>query len=152
KPRHHRAADATAGNPAELDCKPLTSIPPRGTLLPGMGSGRRILIGNVIAFTIAVSAVLTQGDGPLDWAGICVRNEPCKTKVRVGVIVAGFFFKFVFDFFESTFPLLRLDKFRGKYLDSHLKPVWEDLKKTLRTKNIRLNIMVPRWTMRGQFF
>jgi hypothetical protein len=106
----------------------------------------------VVALVIAASAMLNLADGPLDWLGVCDRQDACKTKVRTGVLLAAFLFKFAFDWLESTRPLLRLDKFRDKYLDAHLKPVWETMKKSLRTRNVRLNIMVPKWTWRGRYF
>ncbi len=106
--------------------------------------------------------MVTTSPGPAEWMGICKSKkagqiptvEPaatvekaaydeCKSEARLILVLGAFFLKFVFDLVNHQFPLWQLTKFRRVYLDSSVKPKWDELQKKYG-ECIRINIMVAR--------
>ena len=104
--------------------------------------------------------MVTTSPGPAEWVGICSSKRPnptlqaavttqqaaydeCKSEARFILILAAFALKFVIDLVNHHFPLWQLARFRRVYLDSSVKPKWEELNLKYNDA-VRINIMVAR--------
>ena len=121
----------------------------------------RVLLDNLVPLALAIAAMLPTSPGPAEWAGVCGSKKPdtstiepaatiqkaayneCKSEARLGLVLAAFILKFVLDLVNHQFPLWQLTKFRRVYLDSFVKPKWDELQKRYGDA-IRINIMVAR--------
>jgi hypothetical protein len=119
----------------------------------------RLLLENLAPLILAIAAMVSTSPGPADWTGVCpsprastvdptatvvkAAYDECKSEFRLGLVLAAFALKFVIDLVNYQFPLWQLAKFRRVYLDSSVKPKWEELQKKYGD-SIRINIMVAR--------
>jgi hypothetical protein len=131
----------------------------------------RVLLDNLAPLIVGVAAMVSISQGPTEWVGLCKHRaaepvplaegppnvqaeieatakaqaaaEECRSELRFGLILVAFGLKFVLDLVNHQFPLWQLTKFRRVYLDSSVKPKWEELQKKYGD-TIRINIMVAR--------